>query len=221
MKVFISWSGDQRASQRVASMLHEWLPSVIQAIDPWISKAGLDAGTRWSQDIASQLEATDYGIVCVTRNSQLAPWLNFEAGALSKKVAVGRVVPFLIDLTPRELQGPLSQFHGVAADEAGARHLVNSINELVPKPLSKAQLEKAFTRSWPDLKDGIAAARADEVSATPLDDRDLYPLLVEVLSTVRGLAQVTHVELADRVAERLRGMERTKPLKSASSAGEE
>ena len=43
MRVFISWSGER--SKRVALTLHTWLPDVIQAIEPWMSRRDLGAGT--------------------------------------------------------------------------------------------------------------------------------------------------------------------------------
>jgi len=98
MKVFISWSGP--ISREVAVALRDWLPSVIQAVEPYVSSEDIDPGVRWGVDIAGQLDDTEFGVLCVTRNNVTAPWLNFEAGALSKSVERSRVVPFLIDLSP-------------------------------------------------------------------------------------------------------------------------
>jgi hypothetical protein len=53
-KVFISWSG--AVSQQVAEALDEWLPNVVQAIEPWVSTNDIQAGSRWRADIARQLE---------------------------------------------------------------------------------------------------------------------------------------------------------------------
>ena len=64
MKIFISWSGEP--SGAVGKALRDWLPNVIQVLDPWISKSDIDKGTRWSSEIAEQLQASRVGI-CVFR----------------------------------------------------------------------------------------------------------------------------------------------------------
>ena len=91
MKVFISWSG--AISHQVALVLREWLPSVIQAVEPYVSSEDIDKGARWTTDISKELEASQYGILCVTPENIEAPWLNFEAGALSKTIDKSRVCP--------------------------------------------------------------------------------------------------------------------------------
>ena len=75
MKVFISWSGT--TSHKVAVLLRDWLPSVIQSIEPYVSSEDIDKGARWSTDIAGELHASTYGLICVTKNNTEAPWINF------------------------------------------------------------------------------------------------------------------------------------------------
>lgn len=82
VKVFISWSGD--ISLKVATVFRDWLPSVIQSIEPYVSSEDIDKGARWSTDIAKELENSTFGILCDTKENIEAPWLSFEAGALSK-----------------------------------------------------------------------------------------------------------------------------------------
>ena len=65
VKVFISWSGD--TSLKVAQLLRDWLPYVINAIEPYVSSEDIDKGARWSTDIAKELEDSTFGILCVTR----------------------------------------------------------------------------------------------------------------------------------------------------------
>jgi hypothetical protein len=97
MRVFISWSGE--TSRDVALALRDWLPGVINSVRPFVSTKDIYAGSRWQMEIAAQLEATNFGIVCVTRANQSAPWLNFEAGALAKAVESSSVVPLAIGLS--------------------------------------------------------------------------------------------------------------------------
>lgn len=79
MKVFISWSG--KVSQDVALILKDWLPSVIQRVNPYVSSEDIQKGTNWNRDISKELESTDFGIICLTKGNAKAPWINFEAGA--------------------------------------------------------------------------------------------------------------------------------------------
>ena len=82
MKVFLSWSGER--SRAVAEALREWLPFINAEIQPWMSGTDIEPGARWSNAIAEELDAISIGIVCVTRENQSSPWLNFEAGALAR-----------------------------------------------------------------------------------------------------------------------------------------
>jgi len=116
VKVFISWSGE--LSHKVSIALREWLPMVIQSIDPYVSSEDIDKGTRWSSDIAKELEDSSYGIICITPDNLSAPWINFEAGALSKSIDKSRVSPFLFSVKRSEVQGPLVQFQSTIFDKA-------------------------------------------------------------------------------------------------------
>jgi hypothetical protein len=81
MKIFLSWSGHK--SHEIALVFRDWFPSIIQSIDPYVSSEDIDKGARWSTDIAKELENSTFGILCVTKDNINAPWLTFEAGALS------------------------------------------------------------------------------------------------------------------------------------------
>lgn len=83
MKVFISWSGDY--SGKIAIALREWLPSVIQSLEqPYVSSEDIAKGSRWNAEVTKELENSCFGIICLTPENLIAPWLHFEAGALSK-----------------------------------------------------------------------------------------------------------------------------------------
>src|SRR5436305_948866 len=98
MNVFIGWSG--ATSHKVALALRDWLPSVIQYAKPWVSSEDIAKGGRWSSDLAKELETSKFGVICVTRENWNLPWINFEAGALSKELDQAGVSPLLFDVKP-------------------------------------------------------------------------------------------------------------------------
>src|SRR5690349_13184449 len=98
MKPFISWSGE--CSRAVASILRNWLPDVIHNVEPWMSVSDIAAGDRWGSQVQHMLKECRFGVICVTPDNLTAPWLMFEAGALSKAIQVTYVCPFLIGLSP-------------------------------------------------------------------------------------------------------------------------
>jgi len=133
MKVFISWSGPR--SQHIATSLRHWLRLVVQNVDPWVSKADIDAGGRWGTEIDDALQSIDYGIIVMTPGHVEKPWLMFEAGALSKRIDKSRVVPYCYDMAPAEIPpGPLTRFQGVAADLEGTLKLVAGMANAMRTP---------------------------------------------------------------------------------------
>jgi hypothetical protein len=164
MKVFISWSGPE--SKAIALALHEWIPDVIQAVEPWMSAADIDAGARWSEELARELNRIRFGIFCMTAGNLTAPWMLYEAGALSRQLRQGRICPYLFGVVPKDLAAPFSHFQAVNSDRDGTRRLMQSLNKAAEKnALSEQRLGKYFDNSWPDLERRLVAAR------TPLKKR--------------------------------------------------
>jgi hypothetical protein len=158
MKVFLSWSGD--SSKAIACALREWLTSIFPDVTFWISDRDIQAGQRWGDELDQQLDSTTFGIICLVPTNLAAPWLIFEAGALSRGVTSSRVVPYCSGLRPEDVQGPLSRFQSVAANENGTRKLVASINLLLENKRSEQLIAKAFDKWWPDLKRELEAIPA-------------------------------------------------------------
>jgi hypothetical protein len=151
MKVFLSWSGD--ISHKVAMTFRDWLPSVIQSIVPYVSSEDIDKGARWSTDIAKELENSTFGILCVTKENINAPWLNFEAGALSKTMDKSFVSPFLFDIKRSEVNGPILQFQSTIFEKEDIKKLVCSLNKACKEEqLLEERLEKTFNVWYPSLE---------------------------------------------------------------------
>ncbi|MDI1355376.1 MAG: toll/interleukin-1 receptor domain-containing protein [bacterium] len=126
MKIFLSWSEER--SKFIAEALRNWLPNVIQVIEPWMSKEDIKSGGRWSPEIMTHLESSKFGIICLTPENQNNPWIMFESGALSKTIAQTFVCPLLFEMNPSEIVGPLSQFQANQFDKDGLFRIINSIN---------------------------------------------------------------------------------------------
>lgn len=158
MKVFISWSGD--ISLKIAQLFREWLPSVIQSIDPYVSSEDIDKGARWSTDIAKELENSSFGILCVTKDNIEAPWLAFEAGALSKTIEKSFVMPFLFDIKISEVQGPILQFQSTVFEKEDIRKMVKSLNKASGRSgIADDRLNKTFDIWYPTLENGLKAIK--------------------------------------------------------------
>jgi hypothetical protein len=183
VKVFISWSGPR--SQLLADAVRVWLQDVVQSVVCFASTEDIRAGQRWNNEINASLEATDFGILCVTRENLRSPWLNFEAGALAKRLNNdSRVVPVTLGFSPSALEEPLRQFNGVTADELGMQRLVESVAESAN---SLMNVEKSFKRWWPDMEEKLLAIPESEDLAALPKPPDATDMLREVMGSLRGL----------------------------------
>jgi hypothetical protein len=202
MKVFISWSGDQ--SRAIASVIYEWLPMVLQSVEPYMSEE-TEKGVRWSSNIGAELEKTDYGIICLTRQNIEAPWIHFEAGALAKSMDGARVAPILFGLKKSDVQGPLSQFQLTNFDENDVRRLLTSMNSFKPDDaLDEGRLQKVFRALWKELEENTnKAIQLHKVTAPPpaVSTQDI---LEELLSLARNQYKaIRSFELADEIVARV------------------
>jgi hypothetical protein len=112
-------------------------------------------GSRWAAELWTELEAINCGIVCIVPGNADEPWLNFEAGALSKSVATSRVYPFLLGLTPSDVKGPLSQFQATLFTKQEVHKLAASINDLSKHKLPTKELDQDFEACWPQLEGAL------------------------------------------------------------------
>ena len=188
MKVFLSWSGP--VSKQVALAMREWLPNVIQAIDPWMSSEDIDKGSRWSSEVAKELQTTKAGILFVTADNQSAPWLNFEAGALSKTVEKEMVCPYLFHLKPSEMTGPLVQFQATESTKEDTKRMLVTLNRGADsKPLPESKLTEAFEMWWGKLDEKLAEIVPSLPSRVP--SRSTQDMVEEVLTIAREQARTT------------------------------
>jgi hypothetical protein len=187
--VFISWSGD--TSKKVAEAIREWLPTVLQTVKPYFTPSDIEKGTRWSSDIAQELDDSMAGIFCVTSQNLSSQWLMFEAGAISKKVDQSLVCPILIGLDNSDINGPLTQFQTTLFEKSDFRRLVSDLNKAnTSNTLEESVLHTVFEKFWPELESKVqsiidSTQAGDSKSADLRSDREI---LEEVLELSRALA---------------------------------
>lgn len=138
MKIFISWSGEK--SKYYAAALKDLLESCFQSIDIFFSEEDIPKGDNWSKIILEKLSASDYCLICATKESLNSPWINFEAGAMATNNA--KVSAILFDLKNEELKGPLSLFESTKLEEKDFERLMMNINEI--EKVKSTVLEKSF-----------------------------------------------------------------------------
>ena len=226
MKVFLSWSGG--TSHEIALKLYDWLPMVIQKVEPYISTE-IDKGSRWATDIAQELESSNFGIACVTKENKVAPWLLFEAGALSKSVEMGRLAPVLFGLEQSDIQSnPITQFQMTKFGRIEFLRLLTAINEaLEGEALEPKILEGIFSALWPSLERDVAEilkssqSGSHDVIAGP--DK-ILGTMEEILSTARSIAQTVSapekVLPEDYLLDILRRRELSPSIKEVSVSSE-
>jgi hypothetical protein len=187
LKVFISWSGNSKAT---AHAIFKALPTLFDSADPWISVENR-SGSMWLPEIDKRLSSTDFGIVCVSKANQHAPWINFEAGALSRRVDAKReLMPvLLIDFDDYgDVEGPITGFQMKMATPEGFFEIMNDLNqcELGPK-IGEAVLRARVEAAWPEIEKEVNEVRSSAAS-TSAEKRADTDKLDEVLEVVRGLA---------------------------------
>ena len=186
MRVFISWSGAR--SRLVAATLREWLPLVLHYVDPWMSEVDITAGGRWALEVGRELEASNFGIICLTPENLAAPWILFEAGALSKTVDKSNVVPYLVDVEFAQVDGPLSQFQAKKSDKESTEKIVRTINSSSAVRIDEGRLVALFELAWPKLEQRLTTAQTIRDHATPVK-RHQTEVLEDLVATIRGLDQ--------------------------------
>jgi hypothetical protein len=168
LQVFISWSGTR--SQKIAEALRDWLPLVIERPIFWLSSRDIAEGTRWAEELSEQLERSHFGILVLTPENVLSPWLLFEAGALSKSLKLGRVIPLLVEIETSALRGPLAQFQAATADSQGMLRIVRAINMAAQEGATDSILLRRFTAFWPELESKLGS-----VPSEPGTDSKTHP----------------------------------------------
>jgi hypothetical protein len=182
-KVFLAWSGPR--SREVASALRGWLPNVIQNLEPWMSENDIDKGTAWHKELSAQLQNITTGIICLTPENLREPWINFEAGALSK-LEGSHTLTYLFEVDAANVPYPLAGFNATKANKEDTKKLIETLNKKLGEAgLEQARLDDSFNRWWEDLEAALSKAK-DSPHAKEPPKRQFEDMLSEILTTLRS-----------------------------------
>lgn len=194
MDVFLSWSTER--SQKLAKMFNEWITNVLPTVQTYISTEQIGPGDRWSDSIGKGLETNFMGIFFLVEENVDSPWLNFEAGAISKNIEDSKVIPLLHDMKPEQINGPIAQFQAKLINvEPDIFSIVKQINNGIndERKINAEILKKLFDKWYPDFvkeyndfcNENPRPIKADDrKSSNLLDSEDQ---IGEILNIVRSL----------------------------------
>lgn len=138
-----------------------------------MSSEDIDKGARWSSDIAKELENSTFGILCVTKDNLYAPWLSFEAGALSKTMDKSFVTPFLFDIKRSEVNGPILQFQSTVFEKDDIKKLMHTLNKACGENgISSSMLDKAFEVWYPTLESELNKLKECDENAIEIPSKE-------------------------------------------------
>ena len=153
LNIFISWSGEQ--SKETAEVFGEYIKFVINDVNIFMSSE-LEKGITWFDAISSNLEGSNYGLICIAKENLDANWIYYEAGALSKHRKNARVCVFSLNVGNSALESPLSQFQTTKNEKADIYKLFVDINNtLGDEKTDEATFNSRFEKCGWTWKKGL------------------------------------------------------------------
>jgi hypothetical protein len=186
MKIFISWSGEN--SRIIAEALSWFLQRVNNLIKPWISSESLEPGVRWTDDLGTKLNDTHFGIICLTPDNLDKPWIHFEAGAVSKIKNISRIIPYLYEVKPTDIIGPLSQFQAIKVDKTDTKKMIDTISfycsNVGENPPTQEVIDDSFNKWWEDYWEKLSKINPSSTIEKP--KRSIENVVEEILQLQRN-----------------------------------
>lgn len=149
--LFISWSGS--LSEKLAEAIRFWFPRALHFTKPFFSQVDITKGIMSIPKLSTELDESDVGIICLTRDNIDKSWILHEVTALSKNSVEANVCILLFDLDFKELTGPLAMFQATKFDKKDFKRLFVTINDKGGEfKLETEVLNDVFEMWWPKLE---------------------------------------------------------------------
>ena len=191
LRLFISHAHeDKHLATALEKLIHDVFPAAdTQAVRVEYSSAeaperGPAAGAAWLTWILRNVRNADCCIVLLTPDSVSAPWLTWEAGAVTGAVMgaasasgdwpLERVIPLLIGVTAERIPAPLTHGTAVTGEQpSGVVRLLSSVHRLSnsPEPFARARAEQGAAAFVQEVKRALDARMPDRPAPVHLPDK--------------------------------------------------
>jgi TIR domain len=195
VKLFLSWSGD--SSRKIAEIFKDWLFPFSNELDIFFTPDGIEAGKRWTNELSQKLQDCEIGIFVYTRQNLDSLWMAFEAGALSKRIDTGRVIPLIFGEPELKLKQPLAQFQAKRFSERGIFETLEAVNNCLSSKKTKEELTSLLKFTWATLDEKVTQVlEIESDSEMPLDSNDRIDVS-EILNNLYSLIRTSPVYSTD------------------------
>jgi len=188
MKVFLSWSGDK--SRKLAEQFFNWLPLFFSDMVPYYSPVGIDKGKKWIDIISKELEDSDFGLLFLTKENLVEPWIHFEAGALSKNKHFSKVCPIIFENEFDDCPEPFKIFQMTKYSKDDIRSLLDSLNISLNNPHTKQRIDQLFEKLWDDLDRNISTIIGTDINTESFSIKDISKKIDELAMKIEIIQSV-------------------------------
>ena len=178
MIVFLGWS---HSGKKYAEALEKFLLTCFETGVTVQASMGLSKGSDWSDELFQKLKGTDFGVMCLTPDSDSA-WLCYEAGVLASVGAP--VAPLLFGVSVAF--SPLAQKQATAFAKEEVRKLTDDMYRRF-KLTYWDTYEACFEKAWPEFKEDVRKIEEENVYRLTNFEADLKALLAPENSGEYGM----------------------------------
>lgn len=183
-KIFISWSGEK--SKIIANKLKNILEKNIfegTGLTCFVSDVDISSGTDWWNKINRELKSSRMGILCITKENITAPWIYYEAGALTARDLP--TIPLLISCDIASLKGtPLQGKQCV--DFYDQQKYINMIKDINKKMsllnIPEETLKLSAVNSYNILKKDAESILTDLKNMRIFNTKYVFPSLITTIN---------------------------------------
>lgn len=203
MKVFLNWSGEE--SRRIAGLLRDWLPEILDAVEPWLAADTFGRSNHWLEVNAGPFTKAGMIVACVTPANSGENWKSLDPSDFELSIAETppQLVLLLGGVDVSSLQRVPAGASVITADRQGIQLLVEKLNGLADRPMDYTILGRRIDAMWPRLERSLPAAEklTDDDKSVNLEDTVKITDSIDVV-VVHGNRGVTSADI-DKLHEQI------------------